>query len=136
MPSTLNRNVAASPNAKFGRSTDALAWKRPTAPLNPGSSGIGFTSIVTVLVARCTVPPLSKKPCGAIPMLSVAAGIVRRPALVGNSSFFITAKRWYGTPSTVVGSSAGWPCWVRSSAQKPVNSGAPANWSPLTEVCV
>ena len=46
LPSTRKRNVTASPSARIGLSTAALALNLPTAPLNPGSSGMGLTSSV------------------------------------------------------------------------------------------
>jgi hypothetical protein len=75
------------------RSTVAEAWNRPTAPLKPGSSGIGFTSTVIALVARSSTCPESKNVCGATPTLSFDAGSVMRPERVGYSSLVNTGKR-------------------------------------------
>src|SRR5439155_18657046 len=83
LPSTLNRSVAASPKASVDLSTEADARNRPTPPLKPGSSGIGFTWTATGLVARRTTPPGSKKDMRWTPRLSVEAGMVSRPDLVG-----------------------------------------------------
>ncbi len=93
VPSTRKRSVAASPSGTASRSRLAVARKRPTAPLKPGSSGSGSTLTVTGFVARSTLPPESKKPVRARPMRKTLAGIVSVPAFVGNSSFFSTGKR-------------------------------------------
>ena len=93
LPSTLKRRVAASPRASAWWSTAAEALNRPTAPLKPGSSGIGLASIVIGRVERCTTAPLSKKPWRGIAIFRVAAGMVRRPARVGKRSFTRIGKR-------------------------------------------
>ena len=97
---------------------------------------MALTSTVTGLVERCTTPPTSKKLWRGMPMLSVAAGIVRRPARVGKSSFSMTGKRRKGTPSTVAASPVGRSGLFRSSAQNPSYCGAWANCRPDTPVSV
>ena len=116
----------------LGRSTVVLALKWPTAPLNPGSSGIGLTSIVTGLVERWTTPPASKNDWRWTAMLRVEAG-QREASRLGRveqlhhhrEAPVLHAVDGHRRAAAVCEDAR------RSSTQKPVNSRASANWSPL-----